>query len=151
TGTIFDLLDAHGITWADYYQSVPQGFSFRPFIGPAKDAHFQPLVRFMKQALGARGLPPLPQVVFVDPNFGPIGLFPRENDEHPPTDIQRGQAFVSKVVNAIRRGPYWKDTVILITWDEHGGFYDHVAPPKAPQGDARTPDGIAPGQCAARC
>jgi phospholipase C len=56
--------------------------------------------------------------------------------------------FVSRVVNAIRSGPYWKDSVIFITYDEHGGFYDHVSPPQAPQGSARTPDGIFPGQCA---
>jgi phospholipase C len=56
--------------------------------------------------------------------------------------------FVSRVVNAIRSGPYWKDSVIFITYDEHGGFYDHVSPPEAPQGPAGTPDGISPGQCA---
>jgi hypothetical protein len=71
-----------------------------------------------------------------------------ENDEHPPTDIQRGQAFVSTVVNALRQGPYWQDTVIFITYDEHGGYYDHVASPAARQGFAPTPDGISPGQCA---
>jgi phospholipase C len=86
-------------------------------------------------------------VSFVDPNFGLFGLA-GENDEHPPTDIQRGQAFVAQVVNAVRHGPYWKDTVIFITYDEHGGFYDHVRPPRARQGDHRTPDGISPGQCA---
>jgi phospholipase C len=48
----------------------------------------------------------------------------------------------------VRNGPYWKDTVIFLTYDEHGGFYDHVRPPKAPQGEHRTPDGISPGQCA---
>ena len=86
----------------------------------------------------------LPQVSFVDPGFGGTD----ENDEHPPTDIQRGQAFVSRIVNAVRNGPQWQDSVIFITYDEHGGFYDHVAPPRAQQGSARTPDGIFPGQCA---
>ena len=95
-------------------------------------------------------LPPLPQVSFVDPNLGPIPLFPRENDEHPPTDIQRGQAFVSRVVNAIRNGPYWRDSIVILTYDEHGGFFDHVRPPAAPQGGQPSPDGIAPGQCADR-
>jgi phospholipase C len=70
-----------------------------------------------------------------------------ENDEHPPVDIQRGQAFVSQVINAVRNGPFWKDTIIFLTYDEHGGFYDHVAPPRAPQGHAPNPDGINPGQC----
>jgi len=59
-----------------------------------------------------------------------------------------GQAFLSQVVNAVRNGPYWKDSIIFITYDEHGGFYDHARPPRAPQGETRTPDDIAPGQCA---
>jgi phospholipase C len=74
-------------------------------------------------------------------------LLAPENDEHPPTDIQRGQAFVSSVVNAVRNGPNWADSVIFIMYDEHGGFYDHVRPPRAPQGGALNPDGINPGQC----
>jgi phospholipase C len=98
----------------------------------------------MAQAGGALG--GLPQVSFVDPNFGLAGKT-NENDEHPPTDIQRGQAYVSQVINAIRNGPSWQDSVIFIMYDEHGGFYDHVAPPAAPQGGLLTPDGIAPGQC----
>lgn len=139
TGTIFDLLEAHGVTWADYFQDAPQGASFRLFSLSGVDPHFFPLPVLLAQLAGA--LPGLPQVSFVDPNFG---LFARtgENDEHPPTDIQRGQAFVSKVVNTLRSGPHWKDSVLFITYDEHGGFYDHVTPPRAPQ-----PDGIAPGQC----
>jgi phospholipase C len=147
TGTIFDLLDANHVTWADYFQDAPQGGTFRPFGATAIDPHFLPLPVFLAQAAGAPTLPPLPEVSFVDPNFGLFGL-QGENDEHPPTDIQRGQAFVSRVVNAVRNGPHWKDTVIFITYDEHGGFYDHAQPPHARQGHQRTPDGISPGQCA---
>jgi hypothetical protein len=51
-------------------------------------------------------------------------------------------------VSAVRNGPFWKDTVIFITYDEHGGYYDHASSPRARQGGAKTPDGIAPGQCA---
>lgn len=146
TGTIFDLLDKNGITWADYFQDAPQGGSFRLFSLVGVDPHFLPLAVFLAQAAGLPGVPPLPQVSFVDPNFG---LFTRaaENDEHPPTDIQRGQAYVSKVINAVRSGPNWKDSIILITYDEHGGFYDHAHSPQAPQAYQRTPDGIFPGQC----
>jgi phospholipase C len=146
TGTILDLLDKNGISWADYFQDAPQGAVFRPFSTTAIDPHFFPVTVFLAQAAGAPGVPALPQVVFVDPNFGLAGT-KSENDEHPPTDIQRGQAFVSRVINTLRNGPYWKDSVIFITWDEHGGFYDHVKSPRAPQGHARTPDGIFPGQC----
>ncbi len=149
TGTIFDLLEAHNVSWADYFQDAPQGGSFRPFSATAVDPHFLPLKLFLAQAAGAPGVGPLPEVSFVDPNFGIFGI-KSENDEHPPTDIQRGQAFVSQVVNAVRNGPFWKDTIIFITYDEHGGSYDHVQPPRARQGGHRTPDGIAPGLCADR-
>jgi phospholipase C len=152
TGTIFDLLDRHAVTWADYFSDVPAGGSFRQFALTASgtiaaDPHFLPVQIFMEQVSGVAGAPALPQVSFVDPNFG---FFSKaaESDEHPPADIQRGQAFLSQIVNAVRNGPYWKDSIIFITYDEHGGFYDHVMPRRAPQGGERTPDGIAPGQCA---
>lgn len=144
TGTIFDLLDKNSVTWADYFQDAPQGGSFRPFPG---DPHFLPLTVFLAQAAGAPGVGELPSVSFVDPNFGLFGI-KFENDEHPPTDIQRGQAYVSQLINAVRNGPFWKDSIIFITYDEHGGFYDHVAPPRATQGGQRTPDGVFPGLCA---
>src|SRR5258708_6698915 len=141
TGTIFDLFNKHGVTWADYFLDAPQAAAFLP-----NDPHFLPVTAFLAQAAGVPGTPPLPQVSFIDPDFGLEGTL-LENDEHPPTDIQRGQAHVSRVVNALRNGPYWKDSILFITYDEHGGFYDHAKSPAAPQGGARTPDGIAPGQC----
>ena len=148
TGTILDLLDKNKISWFDYFQDAPQGATFRLFGTTGVDPHFLPLAVFLAQAAGVSipGIGPLPEVSFVDPNFGLLGT-QSENDEHPPTDIQRGQAFMSQVVNAVRNGPNWKDSIILITYDENGGFYDHVQPPSAPQGHQRTPDGIAPGQC----
>ena len=118
------------------------GRRFRQFSATAIDPHFFPLPVFLAQAAGAPGVPELPTVSFVDPNFGIFGIA-GENDEHPPTDIQRGQAFVSQVVNAVRNGPHWDDSVIFIVYDEHGGAYDHVAPPRAAR-----PMPIAPGQCA---
>ncbi len=146
TGTIFDLMESHNVTWGEYFQDVPAGGSFRSFPAPL-DPHFHPLPVFLAQLAGNPALPPLPQVSFVDPNLGVLGRA-NENDEHPPTDIQRGQAFVSTVVNAVRNSPFWKDSIILLTYDEHGGFYDHVVPPRARQGHAPNPDGINPGQCA---
>ena len=146
TGTIFDLMEKNGVTWADYFQDAPQGGSFRPFPAPI-DPHFFPLPVLLGQLAGNPALPPLPQVAFVDPNFGILGI-KNENDEHPPTDIQRGQAFVSLVVNAVRSSAFWQDSIVILTYDEHGGFFDHVPPPRARQGHAPNPDGISPGQCA---
>ncbi|HLH06356.1 MAG TPA: alkaline phosphatase family protein [Terriglobales bacterium] len=146
TGTILDLMDKYQVSWADYFQDAPAGAAFRLFGTTGIDPHFLPLTLFLAQAAGVPGAGDLPSVSFVDPNFGLTGRA-TENDEHPPTDIQRGQAWVSQAISAVRNGPFWKDTVIFITYDEHGGFYDHAAPPRAPQGGARTPDGISPGQC----
>jgi len=139
TGTILDLLDSRDVGWTDYYEDYPQVAFFRQ-PSDTTDPHFGSVEVFLAVAAGSPGAPPLPQVSWLDARV--------DDDEHPPEDIQRGQAFVSRVVNAIRSGPYWKDSVIFITYDEHGGFYDHVSPPPAPQGSAGTPDGISPGQCA---
>ena len=147
TGSIFDLMDNHAVSWVDYFQDLPQAADFRfPGVPPNLDPHFQPLEVFLAQVAGTPGFGTLPQVSLVDPNFGFAGLA-LENDEHPPTDIRRGQFYVAQVVNAVRSSSYWKDSVIFISYDEHGGFYDHAKPPAAPQGSALNPDGINPGQC----
>ena len=133
SGTIFDLLDSHDISWADYFDEAAQDGSFRP----SDSAHTLPMATFFQQASG-NGI--LPQVSLLD--------LSAVDDEHPPSDIQRGQYRVSQLIDAVRKGPFWKDSIIFITYDEHGGFYDHVGPPQAPQNSERTPDGIYPGQCA---
>jgi phospholipase C len=137
-GTIFDLLDRNGVSWVNYYQDVPQGASFRVLGSTLFSKHFLPLPLFLAEAAGAGQLP---SVSFVDANFGAFSKASR-NDEESPTDIQRGQAFVSRVINAVRNGPRWADSVIFFVYDEHGGFYDHVPPPPA-----FPPDPIEPGQC----
>ncbi|MGH7815621.1 MAG: phospholipase C [Candidatus Binataceae bacterium] len=138
TGSFFDLMDKYGVSWKNYYSDLPNSFEFRP----TGDPNAVPIAQFVTDAAAGT----LPQVSFVDPNFG-ILSGPAETDEHPPSDIRAGQYFVSQMVNAVRNGPSWQDTVIFLTYDEHGGAYDHVAPPKAPQRNARNPDGIFPGQC----
>jgi phospholipase C len=71
-----------------------------------------------------------------------------ETDEHPPADILAGQYTVAQIITALRNSPSWNDSILFLTYDEHGGYYDHVMPAPANQGGADTPDGIAPGQCA---
>jgi phospholipase C len=145
TGTIMDLLDAAGVTWTNFFADVPQSAVFRGL----DLSHAQPVTSFFADTAAARCA--LPAVSFVDPAFGSnlLGINPGlvEFDEHPPTDIRAGQFFVSQVVNALRASDCWKDSILFIMYDEHGGFYDHVAPPRARQGGHRNPDGIDPGQC----
>ncbi len=142
TGTIFDRLDAAGVSWVDYFSDLPYGAMFA-----SNPANRKPVSTFATDAAAGT----LPAVAFIDPSAlksQTINGHVFETDEHPPNDIRAGQYFVSTVINALRNSPSWNDSVLFLTYDEHGGYYDHVAPPAAAQGGALTPDGIAPGQCA---
>ena len=69
-------------------------------------------------------------------------FFPEPNDDHPPSDMQLGQALIRYVYNAIRESPIWERSALIVAYDEHGGFYDHVEPPAcAPQADGFTQRG----------
>jgi phospholipase C len=157
TGTIFDLLDAGKVSWVDYFKDIPQGISFRNFlIDPhfrlfSKPSPYPALSKFNKpnSFLNDAKAGTLPAVAIVDAASGFFNPAD-EDDEHPGpgSDIRAGQSFAARVVSAVRKGPNWKDSIIFITYDEHGGFYDHVPSPPAAQGGALNPDRINPGQCA---
>jgi phospholipase C len=74
----------------------------------------------------------LPAVSWIDPHWKDLRvLAPDSNDDHPPSDVTAGQQLVLAVYNALRNSPQWERTLLIITYDEHGGFYDHVSPPAA--------------------
>jgi phospholipase C len=79
----------------------------------------RPLTVFYKQAKAGT----LPKVSWVAPDF--------RDSEHPRALISTGQAYVTRLINAVMRGPDWKSTAIFVNWDDWGGFYDNVVPPKA--------------------
>ncbi|MGN6586133.1 MAG: alkaline phosphatase family protein [Solirubrobacterales bacterium] len=73
----------------------------------------------------------LRDVSWIDPNFIDLSIAdPSSNDDHPPSDVRAGQALVLEIYEALASSPNWEDTVLVIVYDEHGGFYDHVAPPE---------------------
>jgi phospholipase C len=81
----------------------------------------------------------LPAVSWIDPNikdFNLIGSPP--NDDHPPSDVTHGQELALLVYNALATGPLWDKTLLLVFYDEHGGFFDHVTPPEHPPDDDPT-------------
>ena len=72
----------------------------------------------------------LPAVSWIDPNFIDLSFGPAgSNDDHPPSDLHAGQKLVLELFDAIAQSPAWEKTLLLITYDEHGGFHDHVQPP----------------------
>lgn len=76
-----------------------------------------------------------PNVAWVDPNFVDLGGLLGANDDHPPTDAMAGQSLVLKIYQALSQSEIWKRSMLVVTYDEHGGFYDHVDPT-----DGRLPD-----------
>jgi phospholipase C len=130
------------VSWKIYYSDLPFGAIFAYVRQPSLAANLAKMDPddaknpFLLDAAAGT----LPQVSFVDPSF--IGE--TENDEHPPTSIQVGQAFVAKIVNAVLGSPLWNRTALILTYDEHGGFYDHVSPPPACKPDDTAPL-LAPG------
>jgi phospholipase C len=141
-GTIYDRLDAAGVSWTDYFSDLPFSLIFTTSAG-----HTKPIAQFAADAAAGT----LPAVSFIDSSAlvdQMINGSMYETDEHPPANIRAGQYTVAQIITALRNSPSWNDSVLFLTYDEHGGFYDHVMPPAANQGGADTPDGIQPGQCA---
>jgi len=76
---------------------------------------------------------------FIEPNYG--DTFQGGSSQHPMDSVARGEALIKSVYEAIRNSPVWGNSLLIVTYDEHGGFYDHVAPPRAvPPGDNPDPE-----------
>ncbi|MEA2297565.1 MAG: phospholipase [Solirubrobacteraceae bacterium] len=85
----------------------------------------------------------LREVSWIDPNFIDLSVAdPNSNDDHPPADVLAGQQLVLEVYQALVNSPNWNDTLLVITYDEHGGFYDHVAPPPVNDGSGYATYGL---------
>jgi phospholipase C len=78
----------------------------------------------------------LPQVSWIDPRFKDLRVLgPNSNDDHPPSDVLAGQDLILTIYHALSSAETWPKTLLIITYDEHGGFYDHVPPPAAVDDD----------------
>ena len=80
------------------------------------------------------------QFTWIEPNYGDAdGDFSGGSSQHPTDSLTAGEKLIAATYDAIRTSPYWWTSVLIITYDEHGGYYDHVAPPAAtPPGDTQT-------------
>ncbi|HEX7444509.1 MAG TPA: alkaline phosphatase family protein [Acidimicrobiales bacterium] len=128
-GVIFEQFNKYGITWKDYYSSLPTLGVFLPLLQvPSLLSGLAGIDQFYADAAAGT----LPSFSLVEPNY-------EKQSEEDPQDVQFGDQFLGKVVNAVMSGPGWPSTMLIWTYDEHGGYYDHVAPPAAV-----TPDDIPP-------
>jgi phospholipase C len=123
--SIYHRLDAKGVDWAYYYGSIPV-VSLYAGIDLNKVRRFSD---FLAEAKAGK----LPPVVYIDPVFN-------GNDDHPPVHPINGQELIATVYTALATSPQWNNCMLVITYDEHGGFFDHVSPPKTV--DARAAQGF---------
>ena len=159
--SIYNSLQEAGKTWAVYFSDDNEVAKFSQIVAkaytePGEEAEWE-----KDKAAGAPGgffdfknffarhaaAGTLPNYSFVVPNFGDGGGPEEEvNSMHPPHDVRPGDRLVADVYEALRgNGSEWPKTLLVVTFDEHGGFFDHVVPPAAPNPDGLTspPEGDA--------
>jgi len=91
-------------------------------------------INYFENFAGDVALPGYPWLyTFIEPNYGDVvfNTFRGGNSQHPLDDVRNGEALIKTVYEAIRKSPIWNSSLLIVTWDEHGGFYDHVPPPTA--------------------
>jgi len=141
------LLQRHHVSWAYYVQAgtqpdceldslltcppaqqsatTPGIWNPLPLFGDVRQDHQLHDIRPLSSYFSAASAGTLPAVSWVTPSG--------DNSEHPPASVHQGQAFVTAVINAAMLSPDWTSTAIFLSWDDWGGFYDHVVPPRADQ------------------
>jgi phospholipase C len=164
SGTIFDRLSEYGITWSDYFTDVPMTAVIPTIIVKHADHHHQ-IAKFFNDCQAGT----LPAVSFVDPGAGVLSSLashiaslptaikdllkmlganfqdaPPGETEEDPQDMYYGEAWAQKVITAVLQSPKWTRTLLIYTYDEHGGYYDHVQPPRAIPPDDIPPN-LQPG------
>ena len=129
--TIYSSLDTAGVTWRVY--EAPFSFSLLFDYVRQHHANVAPMEQYFTDAQAGT----LPQVAILDLEFDAAP--DKEIDEHPPSNVQVGEAYVARAIQALMNSPVWSSSALFLTYDEHGGFYDHVPPPPA-----CVPDDIPP-------
>ena len=136
-GTIFNVLDEFGIGWENYVYSYPTGATpelYSANVAVTEAAHHKSFDEFFTDATNGT----LPAFSFLDPDYS-------TQSQENPQNIVLGEALMSQVVQALGASPLWKSTLLLLMYDEHGGYYDHVPPPSAIPPDA-IPPLVQPGE-----
>jgi phospholipase C len=132
--SIFGRLSSCGKSWRVYFHDLAQSIILA-------DVWYRAVLhyRFFDQFLADAHEGQLPNYSFIEPRyFGDFSLgIP--NDQHPPHDVMVGEKLIADVYNAVRGSPCWKKSLLIITYDEHGGCYDHVPPPNAISPDGKGP------------
>jgi len=127
---VYDWLTNNGVRWRVYHEDIPF-FSLMPRWIPdiLREEHFRPFEQLYNDV---ENEPPseFPQVIFIEPTFTNAPHIGPSGDDHAPSAIKGGQEFLLEAYRCMARVPdVWGGTVMVVTYDEHGGFFDHVSPP----------------------
>jgi phospholipase C len=137
-GTLYQRLEAAGKSWRIYHEGLPQTAgidSLRAEYLNIFTKNFREMSLFENDLAGGA----LPEFVFIEPSYDTGHQYVNGNSMHPLNDVRKGEQLVKRVYEAIRASRFWTQTMLIITFDEHGAFFDHVPPPSAvpPGGDQR--------------
>ena len=138
--TVFNRLEEDAkVPWRVYFHDMPQSITLTRLWGDVA-THFRYFEDdFIRDAASGS----LPAYSFIEPRYFANPVLKRmPNDQHPPHNVSYGESLIASVYNAVRGGPGWQNTLLIITYDEHGGCYDHVVPPVATSPGGPAPDGF---------
>jgi phospholipase C len=131
--TIYDRLNEQGVPWRIYHHDFPQSLVLSRQRTVQNASQYEYIDLFFSDVTGPEE--DFPAYVFIEPSY----YWPGQNDDHPPHSPLRAQALLGRVYNALRQNePLWNTTLLVVLYDEHGGFYDHLPPPAAVPPDAHT-------------
>jgi phospholipase C len=136
---VYDWLNSHGVRWRVYNEGIPF-FSLMPSCVPKilDDKYFRSFEQFDDDFVHEPDAT-FPQVIFVEPRYTNAPHVDTPHDDHAPSAVDGGQRFVMDVYSAITANPArWSKSVMIVTYDEHGGFFDHVSPLDVAQVDPST-------------
>jgi phospholipase C len=124
--TIFDRLDAAKKRYTIYYYDFPCSLVLAHQRQRRQLDHYRNIDFFFNQDVSDEST--FPDFVFIEPKYSGVD----QNDDHPPHNVVKGEKLIADVYNAIRSNDaLWSSTLLIVAFDEHGGFYDHVEPPPA--------------------
>ena len=139
--TIYDRLNERNVSWAIYAGDIPQSLLLFNQRQPQNLRRYYRMPTFYADVHNTAE-EQFPAYTFIEPSYLPVGA---RNDQHPPHDVLNGDDLIGSVYNALRaNSELWDSTLLIVTWDEHGGFYDHAMPPNpAAPPDQNAQEGFA--------
>ncbi len=128
--TIYDRLNDQGKNWRVYYGDVPQSIALSHQRTRKNRQRYAEIAAFFDDAKGSEDA--FPEFAFIEPRYFHVPSESPQNDDHPPHATIPAQELLADVYNAIRaNNDLWNSCLLVVVYDENGGFYDHVAPPAA--------------------